>query len=71
MSTETPALAPAPALAAVTSATAALDTAMFDPNREGFTDITALVDAFAAARAAARDAGHTEEDIDAAATPTN
>ncbi|WOI90355.1 hypothetical protein [Rhodococcus qingshengii] len=69
MSTETPTLAPA--LAAVASATAALDAAMFDPNREGFTDITALVDAFAAARAAARDAGHPEEDIDAAATPTN
>ncbi|RAL30979.1 hypothetical protein [Rhodococcus sp. AQ5-07] len=65
MSTETPTLAPA--LAAVTSATAALDAAMFDPNREGFTDITALVDAFAAARAA----GHPEEDIAAAATPTN
>ncbi|MCD2135948.1 hypothetical protein LQ424_29435 [Rhodococcus qingshengii] len=65
MSTETPTLAPA--LAAVTSATAALDAAMFDPDREGFTDITALVDAFAAAR----DAGHPEDDIDAAATPTN
>ena len=44
---------------------------MFDRRREGFIDVTALVDAFAAARAAARDAGHTEEDIDAAAAPTN
>ena len=69
MSTETPTLATE--LVAVVEATAALDAAMFDPNREGFTDITALVDAFAAARAAARDAGHTEEDIDSAATPTN
>ncbi|MET8317568.1 hypothetical protein ABZU78_25855 [Rhodococcus erythropolis] len=66
MSTETPTLATE--LVAVVEATAALDAAMFDPNREGFTDITALVDAFAAARAAARDAGHTEEDIDSAAT---
>ncbi|MBW4818131.1 MULTISPECIES: hypothetical protein [Rhodococcus] len=69
MSTETPTLTPA--LVAVVEATAALDAAMFDRSREGFTDITALVDAFAAARAAARDAGHPEEDIDAAATPTN
>jgi len=69
MSTETPTLTLA--LVAVVEATAALDAAMSDRSREGFTDITALVDAFAAARAAARDAGHPEEDIDAAATPTN
>lgn len=69
MSTETDTLAPA--LVAVVEATAALDTAMFDRSREGFIDVTALVDAFAASRAAARDAGHPEEDIDAAATPTN
>jgi len=69
MSTDTPTLAPE--LVAVVEATAALDAAMFDPDREGFTDITDLVDAFAAARAEAREAGHTEEDIDAAATPTS
>jgi len=69
VSTETDTLAPA--LVAVVEATAALDAAMFDRSRGGFIDVTALVDAFAAARAAARDAGHTEEDIDAAATPAN
>ena len=69
MSTETPTLATE--LVAVVKATAALDAAMFDRSREGFIDVTALVDAFAASRAAARDAGHPEEDIDAAAAPTN